>query len=288
MFSCGWYFTFKLPNSVTSWGADQGFPPEFAEGSQLSGVRITCSHYGNDIGAVRWRTFFESCQASTITGTLTINRGRGFSSDYFKDLSGNVIFDGSHCKVLRFSGLSVSSDQFENLINLNGFGVLTGLKELEFDTLNHLTNFSGISTLTNLQRLVVKSCHLSSVSDFSGLTGLKTLAIRNNEELTDISDISVLTGLTYLEIYNTSISSCVPLKNMTNLTTLNLQKNAIGEKSGTEYNLDILYNLHSSKNGKLTRLYLKENKNLQGIIDNNKILTLNWLNNTISGEIQVW
>ena len=102
--------------------------------------------------------------------------------------------------------------------------------------------------------------------------------------LIELNGISSITNLTSLTVSNCGVSSCIPLENMTNLTYLDLRNNAIGITSSqngvNKNNLDILYNLHNTQNGRLINLYLSGNPGLsQEILDHHKISSLKWDNN---------
>jgi Leucine-rich repeat (LRR) protein len=134
-------------------------------------------------------------------------------------------------------------------------------------------------------------CGLANLDNVSKLTGLTELYLSGNS-LKNLVGIEKITELTKLNVSDNQITSCEPLKNLTSLTYLDLQNNALDGQSkygdDKQGNLDILANLHTSKNGSLTKLYLKGNIDLTNFISNHEILTLEWANNKDAADTNIW
>ncbi|MCY3744268.1 MAG: cadherin domain-containing protein [Candidatus Poribacteria bacterium] len=100
------------------------------------------------------------------------------------------------------------------------------------------SDFSGLSTLTNL------NLQNNSITDIAPLEDLTTLTwlYLNNTSISDISALEDLTSLTYLNLGNTSISDISALENLTSLTSLFLSDTSISDISALE-NLTFLTGL---------------------------------------------
>ena len=131
-----------------------------------------------------------------------------------------------------------------NIRDLTGLELATGLTILDLGTelvsgagyvnSNHISDFSPLSGLINLERLALGGNSISDLSVLSGalssLIRLERLYLDNNS----ISDVSALSGLTRLELLyldNNSISDLSPLSGLTDLTRLYLRNNSISDLS---------------------------------------------------------
>ena len=130
-----------------------------------------------------------------------------------------------------------------NIRDLTGLELATGLTILNLGTervgesyvnSNHISDFSPLSGLINLERLALGGNSISDLSVLSGalssLIRLERLYLDNNS----ISDVSALSGLTRLELLyldNNSISDLSPLSGLTDLTRLYLRNNSISDLS---------------------------------------------------------
>ena len=159
---------------------------------------------------------------------------------------------------LELSGNS-GSDRVSILKDLKGIEKFTGLKKLTVNYTSANLDISAIKNCPTLEDVTLGYSNINSLNGIERLTNLKTLNIRNN-----------------------NITALKPLENLKNLTSLNLQNNAIADTSSyidtdgstkTYRNLDILANLNSKRNGKLTELYLSGNNN---IIDYSPVSNLTW------------
>ena len=162
---------------------------------------------------------------------------------------------------LVLDGTLSSSDSTSLLKDLKGIELFTGLKKLQINYTSANLDISAIKNCPTLEEVTLGYCNINSLNGIEGLTNLKTLNINNN-----------------------NITALKPLENLKNLTTLNLENNAIADTASyvdtdgstkTYRNLDILANLNSKRNGKLTILKLAGNNN---IIDYSPVSSLNWNN----------
>ena len=165
----------------------------------------------------------------------------------------------SSVTTLNISGASYS-DRRSILKDLNGIEKFTGLKTLTMNYTSANLDISAIKNCPTLENVTLGYCNINSLNGIEGLTNLKTLNINNN-----------------------NITALKPLENLKNLTTLNLENNAIADTASyvengetkTYRNLEILANLNSKRNGKLTTLKLAGNNN---IIDYSPVSSLSWSN----------
>ena len=160
---------------------------------------------------------------------------------------------------LVLDGTLSSSDSTSLLKDLKGIELFTGLKKLQINYTSANLDISAIKNCPTLEEVTLGYCNINSLNGIEGLTNLKTLTINNN-----------------------NITALKPLENLKNLTTLNLENNAIADTASyvdtdgstkTYRNLDILANLNSKRNGKLTTLKLAGNDN---IIDYSSVSSLTW------------
>ena len=176
----------------------------------------------------------------------------------FSSLSDFLYDELSSVTSLDLSG--INSNETANILkDLKGIELFTGLKTLTMNYTFANLDISAIKNCTTLENVTLTYCHINSLNGIEGLTNLKTLKINNN-----------------------NITSLKPLENLKNLTSLNLENNAIADTSSyvdvdestkTYRNLDILAGLHTSRNGKLSNLYLAGNGN---IIDYSPVSSLSW------------
>ncbi len=130
-----------------------------------------------------------------------------------------------------------------NIRDLTGLEFATGLTILDLGTervgegyvnSNHISDFSLLSGMTNLERLDLGGNSISDLSVLSGalssLTRLELLYLDNNS-ISDLSPLSGLTGLTRLYLRNNSISDVSPLSSLINLAGLYLNNNSISDIS---------------------------------------------------------
>ncbi len=167
-------------------------------------------------------------------------------------------------------------DEIPNITDLN----LSGYNDRESQ--NILKDLKGIEKFTGLKKLTVN--YTSANLDISAIKNCPTLedVTLGYSNINSLNGIERLTNLKTLNIRNNNITALKPLENLKNLTSLNLQNNAIADTSSyidtdgstkTYRNLDILANLNSKRNGKLTELYLSGNNN---IIDYSPVSNLTW------------
>ena len=280
----GWRFVTKFGGHFTGKiELDQSFPCVFEENTQIDGSIILQTNYigvrnGKErLNESHWREFFESCQKCLKIFKLKIMRSPSFKAEYFLD-NGKIIFDGDKIECLIFSGSTQYNSEFETLVSLDGFEKLTKVKNLNFENLLELSDFDALKQLTSLESLTIKYCGFSKLSDLEGMNSLNYLYIEKAKSLGNMEILNNFEKLTELHLIDCGISSCEPFRNLNELVILDLQNNTIGVSGDS---LGILANLHTSKNGKLEKLYLKGNNGLKGIIENHEILKLAWKNNDV-------
>ena len=275
----GWEFVTKFGGHFSGrLYLDQSFPCVFEKGTIIDGsVTLINSLFSDKINGSHWRNFFKSCQICSKIYELNIRRCPSFKADYFYE-NDIQIFDGSTVERLKFSGESTYSSEFKTLISLDGFEKLIKVKNLSFENLLELSDFDALKQLTSLESLTIKYCDFSKLSDLEGMNSLNYLYIEKAKSLGDVEILNNFEELTELHLIDCGISSCEPFRNLNKLVILDLQNNTIGVSGDS---LGILANLHTSKNGKLEKLYLKGNNGLKGIIENHEILKLVWKNNDV-------
>ena len=107
----------------------------------------------------------------------------------------------------------------ENLTNLRVLALEWGVIS-DNNALENLAN--SLENLTNLERLYLRSNHISDISPLENLTNLEELLLSDNK-ISDISPLENLTKLKKLHLYNNySISDISPLENLTNLEELSI------------------------------------------------------------------
>lgn len=108
--------------------------------------------------------------------------------------------------------------------------VLSGLTELEDLNLSGCAVDSraikAISTLSNLTRLDLSNCQLSTVSGLSGLKNLTYLNLNNNT-IQNIEDLQHLSLLQELDLGSNALVNLDALKSLTHLQKLNVSSNAL-------------------------------------------------------------
>lgn len=91
-----------------------------------------------------------------------------------------------------------------------------------------LSSLAGLEALTELEVLDVSDNDLTSLSPISGLPSLAELYAAGNA-LTDCSDLSELTGLVYLDLSSNQLEDLSALTGMKRLRTLYVQRNTISD-----------------------------------------------------------
>lgn len=134
-----------------------------------------------------------------------------------------------------------------------------------------LTDLSGISSFSNMEKLFVQNNKISNVDEISKLTKLQTLQLSNNGTKINLGSIDKLTNLTGLYLNNNALttSDITGLSKLTNLKQLYLNNNNITSLESIE------------KLGNLIELYLNDNNvDYIGDISNSKIQRISINNNT--------
>ena len=240
-----------LPASVTEvFMSNCGIPIMAENSNSLTNLRILYPSIEMNLKD----EFFESLKNATNIKYLTlqqlVNLGVNKLSDCIKYNLPNVT-------TLNLNGLNPNNPR-SSLVSLEGIERLPNLQELSIIYTNDSLDISAIKNCPTLETVTLQYCNINSLIGIEGLTNLKTLNINNN-----------------------NITALKPLENLKNLTSLNLENNAIADTSSyvengetkTYRNLDILANLNSKRNGKLTTLKLAGNDN---IIDYSPVSSLTW------------
>lgn len=242
-----------MPNTVTQVRILNNGNPIFNENSiNLTHVELTAP----STNATLKQEFFDSLVNAPNLRNLTLGYMNYWDfrslSDYLKDELPSVTF-------LYIYGATSSSVNI--LEDLEGIEKFTGLQSLKVNYTSANLDISAIRDCSTLTSVDLRYCNIQSLSGIEGLTNLQSLTLNNNN----------ITGVKELE-------------NLTNLTGLNLENNLISDTSTyvneagetvTYNNLEILANLNSNRNGKLTTLLLSGNDN---IIDFSPVSTLTWSN----------
>lgn len=107
-------------------------------------------------------------------------------------------------------------------------GTLSSLTELQNLVLSHdkLSNIDSLLPLTGLQSLDLGYNQLINIDPLTSLTNLKSLILRNNQ-LTDISPLTSLVGLQSLTLRFNELRDISPLSSLTRLQSLDLGYNNI-------------------------------------------------------------
>ena len=124
--------------------------------------------------------------------------------------------------------------------DLTGLEHATHLRELDLSgeyisgegwvNSNAISDWSPLSALTQLTRLILAGTAVSDISPLSGLTQLTTLSLWGTA-VSDVSPLANLTQLTHLNLYRTGVSDVSPLANLTQLTHLNLYRTGVSDVS---------------------------------------------------------
>ena len=222
----------------------------------------------------------ENSDALTEVSVGRTNQNMVLKTEFFNSLKNakNLrTFNLKRAEFLQFNSLSeYIKDEIPNITDLN----LSGYNDRESQ--NILKDLKGIEKFTGLKKLTVN--YTSANLDISAIKNCPTLedVTLGYSNINSLNGIERLTNLKTLNIRNNNITALKPLENLKNLTSLNLQNNAIADTSSyidtdgstkTYRNLDILANLNSKRNGKLTELYLSGNNN---IIDYSPVSNLTW------------
>lgn len=166
---------------------------------------------------------------SDPTASLTIMDKNGNYTGY--------IFDLNTAELLRGISVHIPDSYLAAIIreqtNLQSGAQITTqtlarLTSLELtDASRPITNLTGLEQAYNLETLLIQNQQqLSDFSVLSSLTQLTTLEI-SNSGLSDISILSVLTNLQHLNLANNAIQEISTLSGLTSLTSLDLRYNQI-------------------------------------------------------------
>lgn len=182
----------------------------------------------------------------------------------------------AHCAGLRFLGLSrhritdvspvaeltslegLGLDQNRNIVDVSGLSGLTRLRWLNLRS-NRISDISSLHTLTSLEYFNGLYNPIVSIEALENLTALKELWL-GQSSITDISSLSGLTSLEILWLSAAQVSDLHPVSQLTRLKLLHLGSNRISD-------IDPLANC-----ALLERLYL----------DNNQIIDLSSLEHLTS------
>jgi internalin A len=99
-----------------------------------------------------------------------------------------------------------------------------------------LTDISSLQRLSNLTSLDLGNNHITDISSLQGLSNLIVLSLENNQ-ITDISSLQGLSNLAYLYLRNNQITDISSLQGLSNLTELDLRSNKIRQLPETIFKL---------------------------------------------------
>ena len=106
---------------------------------------------------------------------------------------------------------------FPNLktLNLRSASYNDILPDLHYDDcgiINHITDFSVLPSLKNLDTLVIENDVYIEELDLTGLDKLRTLIVVNNPRLSTLKGFEDLPGLNYVIMYGNAISSPIDMQ----------------------------------------------------------------------------
>ncbi|MCD8146827.1 MAG: leucine-rich repeat domain-containing protein [Clostridiales bacterium] len=163
--------------------------------------------------------------SSVVSGNVVTIAGTDYSLDTTElYLSGDSSYSTGYSPdgdVLEVSYLSKS--------DWKAICQLTNLKKLSVAGCG-LTSLEGISALTELEVLDISGNDLNSLSALSELGGLVELYAAGNN-LSDLSPLSGLTDLSVLDLSDNNISDPAPLQRLSHLTALSLAGNQLTDPS---------------------------------------------------------
>lgn len=118
---------------------------------------------------------------------------------------------------------------------IDGHGKYTGdvsgfappaLRELTISNLQPgVTDLSGLSACTKLDRLTLDSLHITNLDALAGMKSLKALILDYNYQLQDISALSTLTSLSELRIRRCdAVWDYTPINSLSSLECLNIER----------------------------------------------------------------
>ena len=171
-------------------------------------------------------------------------------------------------------------------VNDSALELIGGYTELKKLTLSgcSLSSISKLETLKNLEYLDLSNNSLRNIAVVSFMSHLKELYLGNNA-VTSIGAIASLSGIEKLDISFNAVSDLTALKQMKNLVYLNASNNQISSFSGHVFqklqSLDLSYNNLSSLGSipdmaEITMLNLSNNA-LTGLTGVEKLLKLHTL-----------
>lgn len=251
----------KIPSSVTTIKYDREYVPNISNASNLQTFTISWCEWKQD----ELDTFCSQLSALSKIRSITINFADATTATYIAPINNTGI------TTLSIGVSSSSQSAVGKIVDISGISNTTGLTNFQISRHSNLSDITPISSLTNLNTLVISKCNVSDISALKNLTNLKTVNLSNNR----ISNLVPLKG--HYQIGNGNVSSCY----------LNLSNNAIYNKVTyyendveiTEDNIEILADLN--KNGYLRSLYLSGN---DGITDFSALTqSTTWNKNYCSG-----
>jgi len=146
-------------------------------------------------------------------------------------INGDAFSSGGDVPIASLTPLSGNT----NLTSLNlhdthisdftGLSTLTGLQTLDL-YYTTLPNLNAVSGLTNLTYLVTGGNGISDISGLSGLTSLQTLVV-SNSGISDISVLSHMPNLSYFDMGGNAVSNLAPLSGLAHLHSLYAESNHI-------------------------------------------------------------
>lgn len=213
---------------------------------------ITCISLQDETGIFRFDTSYIPIIDPSAKLTVMDNRGN-YTSVFFNlntsELlnSGQITFTDSNLEQIIREQINLESNtQISNreiatltsleltdtnrpISNLSGLEYATNLETLVIKNQPTITDFSPISSLTELNTLDISYSGFTNLTILSTLIDLQHLTIAGNA-IQDISGLSGLTSLTTLDLSNNQITDFYTLFSLTNLNTIWLTGNIISDK----------------------------------------------------------
>lgn len=116
-----------------------------------------------------------------------------------------------------------------NITNLTGLEICTGLEELVFEWNNKVDDYSKIFMCYSLKNLKISDCpKFNNINSINNLTKLNNLTI-NKTSISNLRGIDKMSSINSLELTNNKISNIQQLSFLKNLNTLILYNNNISD-----------------------------------------------------------
>ncbi len=139
-------------------------------------------------------------------------------------LSGSALTNLSFAQnLIQLTNLTIRAN---GLVDSSSLSALPNLRLLNLADNSGITNFSALSSLTNLESLWLYGDFISDLSFLQPLGRLATLNVDSNL-VASLSPLAGLTNLSILSAEQNLLTNCIGLSSLTNLLSLDLNRNFI-------------------------------------------------------------